>query len=113
MQQRTEGTTAPGHPNARQTTVQPARQQRTGTDAARGEGVPRGGGGGGGGVLALSAISVQVLPSCLPQVLAYAVASVTVSAFSGGLIDAAKAEEAMNALRTLTEESQQVSTGLE
>lgn len=111
MQQQTEGTTAPGHPNARQTTVQPARQQRTGTDAARGEGVPRGGGGG--GVLALSAISVQVLPSCLPQVLAYAVASVTVSAFSGGLIDAAKAEEAMNTLRTLTEESQQVSTGLE
>lgn len=43
------------------------------------------------------------------QVLAYSVACVGVSAFSGGLIDAAKAEEVMNTLRTLTEESQQVS----
>lgn len=47
---------------------------------------------------------------CPPvQVLAYSVACVAVSAFSGGLIDAAKAEEVMNTLRTLTEESQQVS----
>ncbi|KAG7495749.1 focadhesin [Solea senegalensis] len=43
----------------------------------------------------------------LQEVLAYAVACVSVSAFSGGLIDAAKAEEAMSTLRTLTEESQQ------
>uniref|UniRef100_A0A8C4HYR9 Focadhesin n=1 Tax=Dicentrarchus labrax TaxID=13489 RepID=A0A8C4HYR9_DICLA len=41
------------------------------------------------------------------QVMAYSVACVGVSAFSGGLIDAAKAEEVMNTLRTLTEESQQ------
>ncbi|KAI3375862.1 hypothetical protein L3Q82_004137 [Scortum barcoo] len=41
------------------------------------------------------------------EVLAYSVACVGVSAFSGGLIDAAKAEEVMNTLRTLTEESQQ------
>lgn len=44
------------------------------------------------------------------QVLAYSVACVGVSAFSGGLVDAAKAEEVMNTLRTLTEESQQVSS---
>lgn len=43
------------------------------------------------------------------QVLAYSVACVTVSAFSAGLIDAAKAEEVMDTLRSLTEESQQVS----
>uniref|UniRef100_A0A671UN83 Focadhesin n=1 Tax=Sparus aurata TaxID=8175 RepID=A0A671UN83_SPAAU len=43
----------------------------------------------------------------LQEVLAYSVACVGVSAFSGGLIDAAKAEEVMNTLRTLTEESQQ------
>ncbi|XP_062239752.1 focadhesin [Platichthys flesus] len=43
----------------------------------------------------------------LQEVLAYAVACVGVSAFSGGLIDAAKAEEVMNTVRTLTEESQQ------
>lgn len=43
------------------------------------------------------------------QVLAYSVASVGVSAFSGGLIDGAKAEEVMNTLRSLTEDSQQVS----
>ncbi|XP_039996604.1 focadhesin [Xiphias gladius] len=43
----------------------------------------------------------------LQEVLAYSVASVGVSAFSAGLIDAAKAEEVMNTLRTLTEESQQ------
>uniref|UniRef100_UPI0037E81FBB focadhesin n=1 Tax=Semicossyphus pulcher TaxID=241346 RepID=UPI0037E81FBB len=43
----------------------------------------------------------------LQEVLAYSVACVCVSAFSGGLIDAAKAEEVMNTLRTLTEESQQ------
>lgn len=36
-------------------------------------------------------------------------ACVSVSAFSGGLIDAAKAEKVMDTLRTLTEESQQVS----
>uniref|UniRef100_A0A3Q3R8V0 Uncharacterized protein n=1 Tax=Monopterus albus TaxID=43700 RepID=A0A3Q3R8V0_MONAL len=41
------------------------------------------------------------------QVLAYSVACVGVSAFTGGLIDAAKAEEVMNTLRSLTEESQQ------
>ncbi|XP_030579046.1 focadhesin [Archocentrus centrarchus] len=41
------------------------------------------------------------------EVLAYSVACVSVSAFSGGLIDAAKAEEVMDTLRTLTEESQQ------
>ncbi|KAM6909393.1 focadhesin [Xenentodon cancila] len=43
----------------------------------------------------------------LQEVLSYSVACVSVSAFSGGLIDAAKAEEVMNTLRTLTEESQQ------
>uniref|UniRef100_A0A8C4I1K1 Focadhesin n=1 Tax=Dicentrarchus labrax TaxID=13489 RepID=A0A8C4I1K1_DICLA len=43
----------------------------------------------------------------LQEVMAYSVACVGVSAFSGGLIDAAKAEEVMNTLRTLTEESQQ------
>uniref|UniRef100_A0A3B5A296 Focadhesin n=1 Tax=Stegastes partitus TaxID=144197 RepID=A0A3B5A296_9TELE len=43
----------------------------------------------------------------MQEVLAYAVACVGVSAFSGGLIDAAKAEEVMNTLRSLTEESQQ------
>lgn len=42
------------------------------------------------------------------QVLSYSAACVCVSAFSGGLIDAAKAEELMNTLRRLTEESQQV-----
>lgn len=36
-------------------------------------------------------------------------ACVSVSAFSAGLIDAAKAEEVMDTLRSLTEESQQVS----
>ncbi|KAM3857392.1 focadhesin [Diretmus argenteus] len=43
----------------------------------------------------------------LQEVLSYSVACVGVSAFSGGLIDAAKADEVMNTLRTLTEESQQ------
>uniref|UniRef100_UPI003AB0ACCF focadhesin n=1 Tax=Centroberyx gerrardi TaxID=166262 RepID=UPI003AB0ACCF len=43
----------------------------------------------------------------LQEVLAYSVACVGVSAFSGGLIDAAKTDEVMNTLRTLTEESQQ------
>uniref|UniRef100_A0A8C9XND2 Focadhesin n=1 Tax=Sander lucioperca TaxID=283035 RepID=A0A8C9XND2_SANLU len=43
----------------------------------------------------------------LQEVLAYSVACVGVSAFGGGLIDAAKAEEVMSTLRTLTEESQQ------
>uniref|UniRef100_A0A3Q1FPF3 Focadhesin n=1 Tax=Acanthochromis polyacanthus TaxID=80966 RepID=A0A3Q1FPF3_9TELE len=43
----------------------------------------------------------------LQEVLAYSVACVSVSAFSGGLINAAKAEEVMNTLRSLTEESQQ------
>uniref|UniRef100_A0A8C3GCC7 Focadhesin n=1 Tax=Cyclopterus lumpus TaxID=8103 RepID=A0A8C3GCC7_CYCLU len=43
----------------------------------------------------------------LQEVLAYSVACVAVSAFSGGLIDAEKAEEVMNTLRTMTEESQQ------
>uniref|UniRef100_A0A673AJC7 Focadhesin n=1 Tax=Sphaeramia orbicularis TaxID=375764 RepID=A0A673AJC7_9TELE len=41
------------------------------------------------------------------QVLAYSVSCVGVSAFSGGLIDVAKADEIMNTVRTLTEESQQ------
>lgn len=44
------------------------------------------------------------------QVLAYSAACICVSAFSGGLIEAAKAEDLMNTLRTLTEESQQVSS---
>uniref|UniRef100_A0A3B3YQ01 Uncharacterized protein n=2 Tax=Poecilia mexicana TaxID=48701 RepID=A0A3B3YQ01_9TELE len=43
----------------------------------------------------------------LQEVLSYSVACVSVSAFSWGLIHAAKAEEVLNALRTLTEESQQ------
>lgn len=43
----------------------------------------------------------------LQEVLAYSVACVSVSAFSAGLIDAAKAEEVMNTLRAMTEESQQ------
>ncbi|KAF3836782.1 hypothetical protein F7725_004246 [Dissostichus mawsoni] len=41
------------------------------------------------------------------SVLAYSVACVCVSAFSADIIDAAKAEEVMTSLRTLTEESQQ------
>ncbi|XP_075896591.1 focadhesin isoform X2 [Nelusetta ayraudi] len=44
----------------------------------------------------------------LQEVLSYAAACVCVSAFAGGLIDAAKAEQLMNTLRRLTEESQQV-----
>ncbi|XP_061566446.1 focadhesin isoform X2 [Cololabis saira] len=43
----------------------------------------------------------------LQEVLSYCVACVSVSAFSGGVIDAARAEEVMSSLRTLTEESQQ------
>uniref|UniRef100_A0A671LWT3 Focadhesin-like n=1 Tax=Sinocyclocheilus anshuiensis TaxID=1608454 RepID=A0A671LWT3_9TELE len=43
----------------------------------------------------------------LQEVLAYSVACVAVSAFSAGIIEASKAEESMNTLRTLTEESQQ------
>ncbi|XP_070711064.1 focadhesin isoform X2 [Pempheris klunzingeri] len=43
----------------------------------------------------------------LQEVLGYSVACVGVSAFSAGLIDAAKAEEVMTTLRTLTEDSQQ------
>lgn len=46
------------------------------------------------------------------QVLAYSVGFVGVAAFSVGLIDATKAEEVMNTLRSLTEESQQVSRTL-
>uniref|UniRef100_A0A6Q2XG47 DUF3730 domain-containing protein n=1 Tax=Esox lucius TaxID=8010 RepID=A0A6Q2XG47_ESOLU len=41
------------------------------------------------------------------EVLAYSVAGVGVAAFSGGVIDAAKAEEVMTSLRRMTEESQQ------
>ncbi|KAI4879710.1 hypothetical protein NFI96_001199 [Prochilodus magdalenae] len=41
------------------------------------------------------------------EVLTYSVASVGVSAFSSGVIDASKAEEVMNILRSMTEESQQ------
>ncbi|XP_056156297.1 focadhesin [Lampris incognitus] len=41
------------------------------------------------------------------EVLAYSVACVSVSAFSAGLIDATTADEVINTLRTLTEESQQ------
>uniref|UniRef100_A0A8B9KE04 Focadhesin n=1 Tax=Astyanax mexicanus TaxID=7994 RepID=A0A8B9KE04_ASTMX len=41
------------------------------------------------------------------QVLAYSVACVGVSAFSSGVVDASKAEEVMNVLRSVTEESQQ------
>ncbi|XP_032439079.1 focadhesin isoform X2 [Xiphophorus hellerii] len=43
----------------------------------------------------------------LQEVLSYSVACVSVSAFSRRLIHAAKAEEVLNALHTLTEESQQ------
>ncbi|TMS01998.1 hypothetical protein E3U43_007538 [Larimichthys crocea] len=43
----------------------------------------------------------------LQEVLAYSVGFVGVAAFSVGLIDATKAEEVMNTLRSLTEESQQ------
>ncbi|KAM3590535.1 uncharacterized protein V6R79_011338 [Siganus canaliculatus] len=43
----------------------------------------------------------------LQEVLAYSVACVAVAAFTGGLIDADKAEEVMNTVRSLTEESQQ------
>ncbi|KAF4111436.1 focadhesin [Onychostoma macrolepis] len=43
----------------------------------------------------------------LQEVLAYSVACVGVSAFNAGIIEASKAEESMNTLRTLTEESQQ------
>ncbi|XP_054608420.1 focadhesin isoform X3 [Dunckerocampus dactyliophorus] len=43
----------------------------------------------------------------LQEVLSYSVACVSVSAFSGSIIDANKAEEVMNTLRTWTEESQQ------
>uniref|UniRef100_A0A673AN39 Focadhesin n=1 Tax=Sphaeramia orbicularis TaxID=375764 RepID=A0A673AN39_9TELE len=43
----------------------------------------------------------------IQEVLAYSVSCVGVSAFSGGLIDVAKADEIMNTVRTLTEESQQ------
>ncbi|KAF7706258.1 hypothetical protein HF521_019512 [Silurus meridionalis] len=41
------------------------------------------------------------------EVLAYSVACAGVSAFSCGIIDASKAEEMMNTLRSMTEESQQ------
>ncbi|ROL45532.1 Focadhesin [Anabarilius grahami] len=43
----------------------------------------------------------------LQEVLAYSVACVGVSAFNSGIIEASKAEESMNTLRSLTEESQQ------
>uniref|UniRef100_A0A8C5E8E2 Focadhesin n=1 Tax=Gouania willdenowi TaxID=441366 RepID=A0A8C5E8E2_GOUWI len=43
----------------------------------------------------------------LQEVSAYFLACLGLSAFSAGFIDAAKAEEIMNSLRTLTEESQQ------
>lgn len=43
----------------------------------------------------------------LQEVLAYSVACVGVSAFRSGIIEASKAEESMNTLRSLTEESQQ------
>ncbi|XP_012735632.2 focadhesin [Fundulus heteroclitus] len=43
----------------------------------------------------------------LQEVLSYSVACAGVSAFSAGLIDAAKAEEVLDTLRSLTEESQQ------
>lgn len=54
-------------------------------------------------------LKVFLCPSWSLQVLAYSAACVGVSAFSGGLIDAAKADEVMNTLRSMTEESQQVS----
>ncbi|XP_072543953.1 focadhesin [Salminus brasiliensis] len=41
------------------------------------------------------------------EVLAYSVACVGVSSFSSGVIDASKAEEVMNVLRSMTEENQQ------
>ncbi|XP_030636113.1 focadhesin [Chanos chanos] len=43
----------------------------------------------------------------LQEVLAYSVACVGVSSFSAGISDASKAEEIMNTLRAMTEESQQ------
>ncbi|KAJ8382321.1 hypothetical protein SKAU_G00030990 [Synaphobranchus kaupii] len=43
----------------------------------------------------------------LQEVLAYSLACAGTSAFSAGIIDGSKAEEIMNALRALTEESQQ------
>lgn len=43
----------------------------------------------------------------MQEVVAYSVACVGVSAFSAGIIEASKAEESMNTLRALTEESQQ------
>lgn len=48
------------------------------------------------------------LNNFLFQVLAYSVACSFVSAFSVGIIEAAEAEEAMNKLRTLVENNQQV-----
>lgn len=47
--------------------------------------------------------------SLLLQVMAYSLACLTVSAFSRGLVDAARAEDVMDALRTLTEDNRQVS----
>lgn len=43
------------------------------------------------------------------QVLAYSIACVCISAFNAGIIQPNEAEEIMNKLRTLTEQSQQVS----
>ncbi|XP_077401098.1 focadhesin isoform X2 [Vanacampus margaritifer] len=43
----------------------------------------------------------------MQEVLAYSAACVCVSAFTGGIIDPAKADEVVGTLRTLTEESQQ------
>lgn len=45
---------------------------------------------------------------CFFQVLSYSVACSCVSAFSVGIIEAAEAEDAMNKLRTLVEDNQQV-----
>lgn len=59
-------------------------------------------------VLSVFAVRFEPVVLFFVQVLAYSVACVSVSSFCGGLVDASKAEETMNALRALTEESQQV-----
>lgn len=57
----------------------------------------------------ISTTFLSQLFSVLPQVSAYSVACVTVSAFGRGLVDATKAEEVMSILRRLTKDNRQVS----
>uniref|UniRef100_A0A673VPZ0 Focadhesin n=1 Tax=Salmo trutta TaxID=8032 RepID=A0A673VPZ0_SALTR len=59
------------------------------------------------GLVIPSVPSFSLSGSVMCQVLAYSVAGVGVAAFSGGVVDALKAEEIMSALRSMTEESQQ------